>query len=329
MISIARRLASNAFGIGIAIGLLFCLHLQPIALAQTRPDDHPACNGGPSAPPEVQEWVDLHCQIHQALFADAAEPSAAYAINTPIQGTGYYAGVNHEGREVEFEAIWVVQGDVGSVAPELAAQGVTCHLVIGRLSAEAGQVPIAGMVVRPMGFVFPEEEYVLFVGAILSEAELEVFAEAARITSGVRVTDASTLSSTPLAMATSAEVMWVQTSDMSTVFRDGGSVPGVDMACVQRAYRAYNIAVSAANAAVASCMTDAMITFSICMAVCAGSAFLPGVGWVWTAICAGACLANQARQMATCVVNLNIALEAAKQNLILALQACGMNIGWE
>ncbi|GIK18040.1 MAG: hypothetical protein DYG93_03685 [Leptolyngbya sp. PLA2] len=328
MISIARRVASNAFGMGIAVGLILSLQLPLMAHGAVWDDEHPVCNGGVSVPPEIQPWVDLQCQVHQAIFADAAEPSAAYVIDTAVQGPGYYTGINHEEREIEFEAVWVVQVDVESVTPELAAQGVTCHPVIGRLSGDEGQVPIAGVVIRTRGVILVEEDvFLLLVNAVLSEADFEVFAQAGRIAGGVRIIDATTLSSTPLALATSAEAMWIHGSDVSTIFRQGGNVPGVDVACVERAYRRYNIAVNAANQSAEACYDNAWAVFVICMTGCGVVAtVIPGVSWIASVVCVGLCVATSALMYEACGTQHSIALDAAKQQLALDLEACGVVI---
>ncbi|HHN77489.1 MAG TPA: hypothetical protein ENK11_02280 [Phycisphaerales bacterium] len=328
LIAFPKKFAQNGFGLGVAIGLILAIHLTPfVRAAENTGGDATPCVEILDAPPEVQEYANLQCQVNTALFDGGLEPTVVYTMDTPVTQPGTYSGQTYDGRTIALNAVFVVELDLENAAPDLAGQGVSGYLVVARMTGSAGSVQIAGVVIET-GSLTLDEQPILIISNVLSDEDYAAFADLTRIAGGVRVVDTSTLTIEPLSSVDSAESAWVSGKDPATIFTGavvnrGGAV---DVQCVQQAYTNYQIDADAAAWRAGICVAEAMGIWAICMAACIATFAWGGVNFPGTAICVLSCLAVAAIASARCFADLAVDMRAARQRLMNALLACGVTI---
>jgi len=293
------------------------------------------CAGTLGLDPEVQQFVDVQCEVNATVFGDGVEPSAAYAVEGWNATTGTYTVFGASGQIAEFETVYVLAGNVAVDAPDLFALGVDVAFAMGVLTGPEGSIAVSGTVLTT-GALTLDEEPVLLINEVLEEPELAVFATAARLESGIRVTDLETLETTTLIGAPIGDSMVLLGSptDPSTVYAvgldGGGAAPGsigsgdstAQQECIGQAYARYQIAVDAAVATYKACMTAALKTALECAIGCGLlSLFIPLLPAI---IGCGLCIAYYATTANQCGDNLSIAMDAAGKTLALDLRACGV-----
>ncbi|MFN7020948.1 MAG: hypothetical protein ACK4WH_06425, partial [Phycisphaerales bacterium] len=289
MIKLAKRMATACFGIGMAIGLVVTLSLRP-ATAAARLDPPPACPDTTRQDQDISDFVDVQCQVQETIFADGVEPGMAYGFGTDITRTGLYYGERWNGSEVSFDAVHVLELNIKDSAPALYSQGVSARAVVGKLGGRAGGAYIRGAVMS-MGTLSTDTKYLLLVASVISENDVDLYAQATRVQAGVRALDVQTFVSYPLSAVTSASAMSASPDDLASLYGTGVNAGGggVDANCVKSAYGAYNIAMKAANDRLANCIVDAVTCFAICMRHCAVGSFFAGP--IVVVACSLACLA--------------------------------------
>lgn len=326
MIGLARLMARTPFGIGLAVGIVLSFCIAP--LAESRAATNPPCNGQMVVPPEVQAWIDLQCSIRQATFGDAADPGACYKFENPVASVGRHHGTTFRAEAIEFDAVYVIPLDLKRHAPELATQGVEASVVVGRLAGPAGKIAISGMVILPTG-ITQDTGHLLVVNAVLSTAELDTYAVAARIQAGVRVVNSTTGQSRPLAEVESANSMWGFPSDPSTLYsgNEAGTGGGVNMDCVELAFDRHDERMKTAAENAALCMKIVLAAFAGCMALCVAVSIVLGpLGAAGFILCVGTCLVGSATATYLCTQSLEIAINSSFRQLLIDLRACGVII---
>lgn len=313
--------ASRSFCIGMALGLMVNLALwapcaQGRAAVSSQP---PVCtNPPPGLTQEEIAFFQVQCAVHQAVFADASEPSSAYRFEEAFSKLGSYDGQNHAGRAVRFDATWVLPLDLKTHAPHLWALGVEVYAAAGTLAGPAGKIAVAGAQVFTNGWT-PDSGYAFIVAQTLTPGELDDFSTSSRILAGVRVVDISTGQSTPLDDLTGTPSLWALGGDPGTLYCGcAPDSPGnrVDPACVRRAYDTYKNCVKTAEELAGVCLIAATVYFAACIAHCVIVGPL-SVG------CSLICLARYVAAMAACMAALAVRLNSCKRQLKIELRACG------
>ncbi len=318
MIKFATSFARSGFGLGIAIGLMVTIHLHSFVQAMPMMAADTSCDTILDVPPEVQAFVDLQCLVNDALFDDGLEPSTAYAIETAVTEPGAYAGETYDGRGIWLDAVFVVKADLENEAPELIEEGVSAYLVVAMLYGDAGEVPIAGVVMKTGTFT-PDNEFLLLVCDILSEEDYSIFANVSR---------SAGLGGGPLTgQALRAEMVWLPEADLGAARPEpitlvtfnpevSGIADGVNtLLCETFANARYQVALDAAERDLAICLAGILLLFFACVGGCA----LAGPLW---SVCSLGCAAGLAIGIGTCTALAVNALFTARQQLELDLLAC-------
>jgi len=333
MIRYVHRSAHSAFGIGIAIGLLFNLVLyEPLARAAAAaalpdpPQYADLCEEmPPGLTPEEEALVNTRCQVHQAIFADQTGPSLVYGFTDPMPQPGTWTGHDYLGRPVEFRAVWTLPINLRKLAPDLWARGIEAFVVVGRLTGPAGGIHVSGLEIRT-GDLSLDNEYVLFVSETLNSARADDFATDARIKAGVRVTNVTTGVSMPLSEVEALMPLWASSGDPATLLVMNGGAP-VTPGCIQHAYETYNNCMRTADRMLELCVIGVMATWAGCMfATCAPLALVPTPLPVAMLLCVARCFAVMGAGLVGCGAVYAVQAESCRNQLIIDLRACGVNI---
>lgn len=325
------RLAQRPFWLGAAIGLMLNISLVPLVRASMIPSTDTSCTQTLSVPPEVQEWVDLQCAVNTAIFGDGLEPSAAFAMDTAVEAPGLHTGQTYDERPFELEVVWTVAADLENEAPELVAEGVTARFVIALMSGAGGDLPIAGVVMQTGTYTL-DEGYVLMVCDILSESEFALFQDVALLEQGMQVWNMSTNEVGSLeTLEPEALTLWLPGLDPSTLIQGTpGGTPGPigGANCVRAAEQILRIDLDAAQARLASCVTDAMVVFTLALAACALAAvfLVSPFSFLYIIGCVAIAAAVLAGMFRGCANVLMIDMAAAYARYRVALQQCGVLI---
>lgn len=332
MFSFVTRLCQRPFILGMAIGLVFNIHLIPLVRASAIPTLDTSCTQTLSVPAEVQQWIDLQCAVNSAIFGDGLEPSAGYAMDTAVEAPGFYTGQTYDGRPIELDVVWTVAADLENEAPELATEGVTAHFVIALMSGVGGDVPIAGVVMQTGPYTL-DEGYVLIVCDILCEAEFALFQDAALLDQGMQVWNVSTNEVGPLdTLDPDALTLWSPGFDPSTFIQaTPGGTPGsigIGLDCIEAADEILQIDLNAAQERLASCVTDAMAAFAVALGLCAlaAVALVNPLSFFINLACVALAAALLAGMLRGCAHDLMIDMAAAYARYRVALQQCGVLI---
>lgn len=326
MICLARLMARTPFGIGLAVGILLSVCFAP--LAESRAATSPPCDGSMAVPPEVQTWINLQCSVRQATFGDAADPGTCYKFDKAISTAGLHNGTTHLAEAVSFDAVYVIPLNLKQDAPALDAQGVVASVVVGRLGGPAGKIAVTGLVILPTG-ITQDTGHLLLVNSVLTNAELDTYAVAARIQAGVRVVDSTTGQSRPLDEVSSATSLWGFPSDPSTLYCgcEAGFSGGVDMDCVELAFDRHEERMKTAAETAEECFRNTLLVFAGCLALCVGISIIWGpLSPAAMAGCAAACLVTVALMSRHCARNFEIAINSSYRQLLIDLRECGVII---
>lgn len=330
MLDFIMRLAQRPFWLGAAIGLMLNIGLVPLVRASMIPSTDTSCTQTLSVPPEVQEWVDLQCAVNTAIFDDGLEPSAAYAMDTAVEGPGLYTGQTWDERPIELDVVWTVAADLENEAPELVAEGATAQFVIALMSGIGGDVPIAGIVMQT-GSLTLDEGLVPMVCDILSESEFGLFQTVAALEQGMQVWNMSTNEVGSLEMLDpDAMTLWLPGFDPSTLIQETpGGTPGpigIAPECVEEANARFDSCAAAARATAATCIARAIRDFGLCMLLCAAIGLVAPLPWIPSLICAAACTVGLLNGLSDSADDLAIALAACWGTLRQELALCGVRI---
>jgi hypothetical protein len=329
LLRLPRYLASSAFGIGMAIGLLLNIGLfQGILMGATATREVAARSDGticdqlpPDLSLEQQAFVSTQCEVHQALFADGTAPSAAFAFDAAMSTPGVYVGRDHLNRPVKFEAAWCMPIDLKVHSPALWQQGVEVYPTVGTLSGPAGKIAVAAVELFTAGLT-PDTGHVFFVTRVLSPTEMSTFGMAARIATGIRVLDTASGALIPLADLTGNPQVWGFSADLATLYcgcNEGGFGGGVDPQCLKNAYDAFNVCRQSASLTLTVCIVAATAALLVCSAGCTFvGPVAPG--------CIIVCCAMAVIATAACYANAAIAYNACHNQLKIDLRACGVNL---
>jgi len=326
-------MASSAFGIGCAIGLVLNLGLLPTL------DRHSSAQAAalPSATmrtldpdPELQGWIDGQQAISDVVFGTGVEANACYKVNSAITTWGTFSGENQFGTAFSLNVAFAKQVDISSMTEAwVSARHLSAYHILARMTGPAGNVPIAGTVISI------DNDYLgrvnqLWIGSTLSESDYAPIVQCSDVYRGPLVVDATANTVTPLEEVNGEiPAATVVTDSPALIMADSNATPAETQAeCIKRAQQKLKTATDNALSDLATCCEIATIGLLAATGLCLAISLSP-----WPGIAqfiGGACMIRAmiayAATMAGCALVCANKLAQAAQTYAADMAACGVII---
>lgn len=286
---LARALARNAFGIGVAIGLIIAPAMSLAFQSQgpNQPDEPTTTNAVLMSP-----WVLTQLQVWEGVFGGVQEPNAMYEMDGPVEEPGERIGNNRYG--LPFILSVKLVGEPTAFPNDPREPSMT--FVVALMEGPNGSVPVTGVVISSNHPETGERIHAFLVAGMMD----------ARSFAAIAFVSDHAIQGQP--------------------YR--GEWNPAQLACVGACNRAAADATqSAMNDAAADLALASVALYSL-LALCGAGALIPGVGLWAGAICGLRAYAAYTVTVAAIALALAFQLGVIADALILCLQGCGIVIAY-